>query len=726
MPKVSGGGSEYAPSRVYTWHGLELAPGPGSQAIGDCPWCGREGKWYVNVETGQSHCQVCENPSNNPVTFLQQLWERSHAATLDYQALADERKLLYPDTLDHWGVCQSIFTRAWLVPGWGASGTVNQLYMRVQDRSSGKWHWQPSPGLDPNHERHGLHGRHLWDKNNDKVFICEGVWDGMALWEALRVAGIEANVLAVPACGVWYESWNELCAGRSVALLYDSDHPRKNPKTGVVTSPAGHHHMARVAGLLANAGTPPREIQYLWWGKDGYEPAQKSGFDIGDMLTAGERAGSTRQSNLQAVLDRLMPVPEEWLTVRRLNPRAVVGTEYCSSWGELIAAWRKALRWRRELDDALSVMLAVALSMPQQGDQLFLQLIGSASGGKTKLCDGMLTSANCYALEHLTGFHSGYNDGSGDDFSILARANRKVWITPEGDVLMSSPRFAELMSQQRRIFDGTSGASYKNRKQDMRYVGLRTPWIIAGTPELLNTDQSRLGDRFLRCRIEEPDEEEKLHIMRKACYTAMREAAQSSNGSPDSTTEPGMLRAYKLTGGYVDWLLAQTERIDYHPDGEAELIEHYMSRALFIADMRARPRLDYRHVHETEASKEQPTRLVKQLARLALCLRVVLQKRDIDREVLRRLDKVALDTAWGRSLVMSRLVNGNGRSGVNLRRLCSETGRTPEAELAYLRFLREIDVVESFRPTLASNVRGKARWRLTARFDKLWSEVVNT
>ena len=52
--------------------------------------------------------------------------------------------------------------------------------------------------------------------------------------------------------------------------------------------------------------------------------------------------------------------------------------------------------------------------------------------------------------------------------------------------LLSSPKFAELMSQQRRIFDGTSGASYKNRKEDVRFTGLRTPWVMAVTPSSIN------------------------------------------------------------------------------------------------------------------------------------------------------------------------------------------------------------------------------------------------
>jgi hypothetical protein len=165
----------------------------------------------------------------------------------------------------------------------------------------------------------------------------------------------------------------------------------------------------------------------------------------------------------------------------------------------VLNAWRKALEWRQELDDVLSVLLAVCFSTEQVGDQLFLQFIANAGVGKTVFCDALLTSKNCYPLEHVKGFHSGWREGQdGEDFSLITRINRKTLVTPEGDVIMSSPQFTEIMSQQRRIFDGTAGASFKNMKKDRRYTGLRTPWIIAGTPALMQTDQSRLGDRFLR------------------------------------------------------------------------------------------------------------------------------------------------------------------------------------------------------------------------------------
>ncbi len=259
---------------------------------------------------------------------------------------------------------------------------------------------------------------------------------------------------------------------------------------------AGITGVERACALLGAATNKPASVSYLCWGPDGYDPELPSGYDVRDHLTKGPngpiRDVGDRIERLGELLAKVRLVPQEWLAGGVAGGTVVTHTavEAPCTWEELISLWSKprALRMRQELKDVLAVMLAVTTSTMQTGDQVFLQVLGPPGTAKTKFCDALLTADEfCYPLEQLTGFHSGWQDGSGQDFSLLSRVNGKTMITPEGDVLMSSPRFAEIMSQQRRIFDGTSGASYKNQKVDQRYTGLRTPWIIAGTPALITT-----------------------------------------------------------------------------------------------------------------------------------------------------------------------------------------------------------------------------------------------
>jgi hypothetical protein len=446
-----------------------------------------------------------------------------------------------------------------------------------------------------------------------------------------------------------------------------------------------------------------------------------------DRQSSLEDSIEQRIEALRALLGLVQLVPESWTVgsssdKREKNPAEGLPSVTCTDYKEMITAWRKAMRWRSEMEDALSIMLAIALSTSQVGDQLFLMLIAEAGAGKTRFCDAMLVSRYCYALEHLTGFHSGWKDESGEDYSLLSRINHKTLITPEGDVVMSGPNFQEIMSQQRRIFDGTSGASYKNRKEDLRYTGLRTPWIIAGTPALMATDQSRLGDRFLRVILESPAKGEQEDIMRRVGYTALRSVLQESDGDASSCVEGDLCLAYQLTGGYVDYLRTNAQEIlaSIVVD-EERVVSKCMELAAFTANLRARPEPDQRK--DVPACKEMPTRLTHQLVRLAVCIAGVIGHHEIDTEVMRRVRKVAMDTARGQTMALVALLYSSSE-GLGTNQLVSLTGKPGDKLTAVLRFMRDIDLVEYYEPTAVHGVKQRPRWRLTKEMRRSYGLVV--
>jgi hypothetical protein len=177
----------------YAFHGVDLNWASGDkEAIGSCPFCGREDKFSVDIRTGRWQCFVC-NATGNAPTFLRQLWDACDKATTNYEELRLDRGLQYLDTLMQWEVVQSITTRNWLVPGFDAKGRLQQLYQRKQIFSKGDWYWRclPTPKVSQskaNKEGHRLHGVNLYDRDKSTVYLCEGPWDGMAIWELLRQA----------------------------------------------------------------------------------------------------------------------------------------------------------------------------------------------------------------------------------------------------------------------------------------------------------------------------------------------------------------------------------------------------------------------------------------------------------------------------------------------------------------------------------------------------------
>lgn len=739
-------------TRAYTFHGIQLEASGAAvgHMVGTCPFCGREGKFSVDCDTGLYQCWGCK-AGGNPMIFVRTLYERVFAAAVShtpttFATIAQDRRLCNPATVRAWGVCADS-GGVWLVPGYNPEGRLDQVYRRTRIMHKGRWEYRllPTPGLWPEGKAHMLHmpvAGGDWDATHERVVICEGPWDAMAYWEVLHATkATDTNVIAVPGCNVWRDEWTAMCAGKDVVIAFDSDHPRELVAGSGNVSRAGYDGVVRIAKRLNGAA---KSVQWLQWGPDGYDATRPDGWDVRDHLSRTGKPGDDRlmpMAGRKVLLDDLVAkfvaAPAEWFSAAsagvgtsggphrpRMEPMA------CDRWDVCLDAWMAAMHWRNDLSDALSVLLAVCASTQQAGNQLFLQLVGSAGSGKTTLCDGLLVSQNCYHLEHLTGFFSGYKKAGeeGKDCSLIARANGKTLITAEADVLMSSPRFTEIMAQQRRIFDGKSTSTYKNLDEDRMYEGLRTPWIMAGTPAMMDHDQSHLGDRFLRFIISDPLEgDEKRKILRSAVRAERAAMLETVCGA--SVVDPLTRRAHALTGGYVDWLRAHVEEElpKIHIPITAE--DYCIDLAELSADMRARPNADLKKL-EPHDTKELPTRLARQNIRMAAFLAVAMNKPTVDSHVLRVVRKVALDTASGHTqnivkwLCMGDPKNDNQayQDGGGLAEGTIEmwTAMPTERLKVYITFLRKIDVLER-----GTTVRPNTpRVKLTERVYNLYQRIM--
>ena len=426
MPSVKNTPKELKP---YVWHGvgLDAVEGDGQEQVyGDCPFCGREGKFAIQVSTGLWRCLVCNegsdesgkfNKGGNIYTFLRLLWRNSHLATNneDYEWLMKHRGILKQETLERWGVCKSILGGDWIIPGYGPDGKLNNLYRYIYDKGKNRWVTLATPGLnqclhkpvlldnDPNAEPQDIIHR------PERIMLCEGPWDAMVLWETLRVAkqtdeGIfyavseehsmlkNIGVMAVPGCNTFREQWLNLFSKQDVVLMYDSDHPREFPEGSGKFTAAGRDNMKNVAQALARAEEPPSKIEWLEWGPEGFDPALKSGWDVRDYLMKA-KTPEGRVGLLRSLLQKIKPIPADWVEGRTEEAAKTGGTQIdllpCSSYATLQISWRKAMRWIEGLDRGLACMLAAITSVKAQGDQLWLRVIGPAACGKSTLCEAL-------------------------------------------------------------------------------------------------------------------------------------------------------------------------------------------------------------------------------------------------------------------------------------------------------------------------------------------------
>ena len=170
--------------RPYLFHSVNLEWSDNDeQATADCPFCGREGKFSVNIESGLWRCLVCALGSakggGNAFVFLRLFWAECDAQTSDYSAIQMDRGILFPETLIEWGVVQSYLGDCWLVPGYNVDGKLCQLYRYAQTAKG--MQLLCTSALD-----HQIMGRNLWNKDASIVYLCEGPWDAMVLWETLK------------------------------------------------------------------------------------------------------------------------------------------------------------------------------------------------------------------------------------------------------------------------------------------------------------------------------------------------------------------------------------------------------------------------------------------------------------------------------------------------------------------------------------------------------------
>jgi hypothetical protein len=747
---------------AYTFHGLIFTPPNSSgESTTDCPFCGREGKFYVSVHTGVWQCKRCQAGSDkgggNASTFIRLLHEESRRVTTDFAELARERRLLSSDTLSRWGLCQSIITDDWLIPAYNLDGKLNQLYRyaRVRKGPNG-WgnSFLPTPGLippnaltydDAHKQRHGLMGFKLFDTKKRNVFLCEGPWDAMCVWEVLRLTAwtksgyvltssekdslySSTSVIAVPSCNVFYESWRPLFADKVVTFFYDNDYPLRNKVTEKVTPPAAWMGMQRAAQVLIAAEVPPAEMYYIQWDPDGKDHNRKlhHGYDVRDAIARIGANTNLRVKYLGEVLNKVRPVLEEWTEKtprwgeqkdKPLDPLP------CQEWSELVNSWRLAMKWHQGLNDGLAVMLACAASTKTPNDQLWIKVMSPPSTGKSTLAEGLAVARKFVKpVSTLTGLVSGHKgkNGSTDDHSLIVQAHMKCLIVKDSDTLLQMGNLDKIMSEMRDVYDGTIRTYFKN-DQSRDYENVLMTMCLCGTSALRKLDESELGQRFINFdMMDRIDLDQERAIVRKRIRQATMSLKLNGEEGQWRRDTPEERHAKQLTGGYLIYLrenmLALLDSIHVSPEVELRIED----LAIFVAHARARPS---KRQDEVDAHRELSARLGVQLHKLATCLAIVMNRKEVDAEVMRVVTKAALDTSRGRVLQLIRLLHESGEQGSETKTLSGLTHDSGQKFHALLRFMRELGIIEPFSRKIGK-VTSKPKWRLTDTMRALYEEVI--
>lgn len=315
--------------------------------------------------------------------------------------------------------------------------------------------------------------------------------------------------------------------------------------------------------------------------------------------------------------------------------------------------------------------------------------------GKSTICEALsVNTRHVKALSTIRGFHSGYKEGDGsDNKSLILKIKNKTLVTKDGDTLLTAPNRDQILGEARDLFDKTARSDYRTG-MGMDHAGVNMTWILCGTKALRVLDQSELGARFVDVVImDDIDDDLEDLINLRAAYKAIRNVKIRSNCDPSSGQDPDLLRAMQLTGGYIDWLHDHAQELLDAVEIDDVHVARIAAMGKFVAFMRARPALSKDAESE---DRELSPRLVEQFLRLALCLSVVLNKKDVDDEVLRLVRQTALDTARGQTLEIASKLYAAGETGLSVYKLAHLTGHTEDKDRKFLRFLRRIGAAERF------------------------------
>lgn len=744
--------SPHANIKPFNSHGVYPEEEQGTdQATCDCPFCGADSKFYVNIETGLYDCKVC-GEKGNPIKFIRKVYEDSVESTTEeeYKELAKERGYLKLSTPKRWGLAKSNINDTWLYPGYSGNHHLDKLknvYLWKEYKNKKRL-------FSTSSFKQCLFNVQNFDNDKKTIYLTEGCWDGMALWEMLNHSAwdnngnleytgnptnnllSDANVLSIPSVNIFEESWAEFFSGKRVIIIPHNDHPKTNKLTGKKGNPLGLQMIKRVVGVLMQLDKPPTEVNYLCWDDvtGVYDPSLKDGYDIRDMLRQGKNH-EERAVILTRILSMIKPVNPDWIGESSEQYKAgklTLDTIECKSYQELTSAWKKALVWHDGIDKTLSVMLAAITSTLMEEDQLWVRVIAPPSSGKTVLCDALCVNRKYVcAQSHIRGFYSGMRpkdeDGkpSKSDYGLIAEIMDKAFITKDGDTLLRSVNHDQIMAEARDLYDGNTKTHFKN-DMGKEYKDIRTVWILCGTESLRSLDTSELGERFVTViLLEDVSEELELNMSKKALdsfFSNIRfkkdsratkksdeqdmSEVQENNDKKVVLSTNEMDVAKRMTGGYISFLRSpEIERnlIEIGRRGTDKQKKMINELAYFVSFMRSRPSKK----QEERATKELSSRLSKQYGKLAVCLAAVMNKKEIDNEVMNIVRSVALDTAAGTVLDVSKMLYDaklSGKIGLSKYHLQHKLRQREERMTDIMRYLHRIKVVKTIEQRENNNM----------------------
>lgn len=706
--------------RPFVFHGVNVSYEKGVEEVpATCFLCGKEDHMHINIERGVWSCKRCLEEGNT-YTFLQKL----HAASAEQEEhptteILAEAKSLSLTTLQEWGVVDSILTGDPLIPGYNLDGKLATL-SRVAVKEN-KWQVLTTPGT----KRHPF-GWHLLNGQSE-VYLCEGPWDAMALYEGfkthrkLRNGKIvratddksllsHAGVIGLSGTGGWSDDLIQALPER-LTIAFDNDHPKRR---GQRTIQPGWDGAINLAKSISKNEDPPK-LYALDWSRGlpqetpdthTYNQDLPDGYDLADLFSdyrpadAIKEVLAMRTSKFVSRDGSFHYPPAKKKKSKKKDgspeePPPLTPLE-CTSFDHLCKVYAQHLHFPKRLKDTLAIMLSSIVSVKLGGIQVWFRIIGPPGSGKSTLAEALAADReHVFPISHFTGLHSGYIEPGAshtdEDNSLIVKMHGRATFVKDADTLLSNQQRNTILSEFRDVFDGTSRAHYRN-KVTHEYEDIQTSLVLCGTDDLRSLNRSTLGERFLDFDILGKHNGESYvdRTLRNTMLEVSKSFAQPEDVPEGETV--GMEVLKRTTMGYIYYLVDQIPHT-LAPEVSAATSERIKALAQIVSLLRTRPK-DHREEQAYRIRPELPTRLSAQLKKLAFCLAYTINRKEVDKRVVTILKEVALDTSEGYQLELATLLY-RIRAGSSSDDLATELRLSKSLVSRQLDHLRQLGVAES-------------------------------
>lgn len=468
-----------------------------SQVYGNCVFCGKPGKFYVNIETKAWDCKTCSKKGGfqtwlkEIVSYTQTFFKGSIA-----QTLATNRGLEVA-TLKDAGAGYNPRTKAYILP---VKDMNDEKYFDVRIYKNKRL-------LSTAGCKTALYNWQTLSKGYSSIWICEGEWDGLAMIEALsKMQRKEEIVLAVPGANTFKGEWVSSFQDMNVNVLYDNDQ-------------AGKDGCIKVYNLIQPV---VKKLNFMHW-----RPTEAEGKDIRDVYT---KLKNNLPGFFKHIRLKLNELPQD-VDVSHIKVNSNKNLFKFDGKGKTAEEVYTTYTHWLELTNTnvLDVLYGTMIANRLPGDPLWLFLVAPSGGTKSELIMSFDDVQNIMPISTLTPHTliSGATFAGGGDPSLIPRLDQKILTIKDLTNLLNMNQIQreEIFGQLRDAYDGKASKPFGNGL--FRVYESKFGIVCGVTPaiELYTEGQTALGERFLRWSIKSPTtlEAERKIIMRAMHNTTQEE-----------------------------------------------------------------------------------------------------------------------------------------------------------------------------------------------------------